>query len=157
MCLPKFDTYQKLKQIQTLDVLIFFKIRPDVRSEIHLVQRDIVSTGQPVRASKKCTLFFVRNTLINNARLKLKKKNQANAKQHHESVVLLFDNYSYSSSTLSFKNNETFIKIKQKSKCVFSHEIPRLIIIKIKMEMKNRSHRYGKNRPRFIHGHKCSK
>ena len=71
-----------------------------------------------------------------------KKKNKANAKQHHETVLLLFDNYSYSSSTLSFKNNGTFLKIKQKSKRVFSHEIPRLIIIKIKMEMKNRSHRY---------------
>ena len=59
MCLPKFDIYQGtgvtnfvLEATQTLDVLIFFKetVLSDVRSEIHLVQRNIVSAGQSVRA-----------------------------------------------------------------------------------------------------------
>ena len=74
MCLPKFDTYQKLKQIQTLDVLIFFKIRPDVRSEIHLVQRDIVSTGQPVRALKKIHAFFCKEHFDKQRQAEIEKK-----------------------------------------------------------------------------------
>ena len=54
MCLPKFDTYQKLKQTQTLDVLTFFQKKRkklcDIRSEIHLVRRNIDSTGHSCRA-----------------------------------------------------------------------------------------------------------
>ena len=53
--------------------------------------------------------FFVSNTFISNARLKLA-KNQANAKQHPEAELLLFENYSHSSSTLSSKNNSTYSK-----------------------------------------------
>ena len=34
--------------------------------------------------------------------------------------------------------------------CIY--EIKRVIIMKIKMKMKNRSHRYDKNRPKYIHG-----
>ena len=34
-------------------------------------------------------------------------KNQANDKQHPEAELLLFENYSHSSSTLSSKNNRT--------------------------------------------------
>ena len=39
------------------------------------------------------TRFFINNTFISNARLKLA-KNQANAKQHPEAELLLFENYS---------------------------------------------------------------
>ena len=38
------------------------------------------------------------------------------------------------------------LKNKQKSKCV--HEIMRLIIMKTKIKMKNRSYKYGINRPK---------
>ena len=48
--------------------------------------------------------FFINNTFISNARLKLA-KNQANAKQKPKAKLFLFENYSYSSSTLSSKNN----------------------------------------------------
>ena len=48
------------------------------------------------------TLFFISNIFISNTRLKLA-KNQANAKQHHETDFLLFENYSHSLSTFSFK------------------------------------------------------
>ena len=51
--------------------------------------------------------FFISNTFISNAKLKLA-KNQANAKQHPETELLLFENYSHSSSTFSSKNNGTF-------------------------------------------------
>ena len=48
--------------------------------------------------------FFIGNTFISNARLKFA-KNQAKAKQRPEFELLLIENYSPSSSTLSFKNN----------------------------------------------------
>ena len=35
-------------------------------------------------------------------------KNQANTKQHPEAELLLIENYSHSSSTLSNKNNMTY-------------------------------------------------
>ena len=53
--------------------------------------------------------FFISNTFINNARLKLA-KNRANAKQHPEAELLLFENYSHSSSTLSSKINRVYSK-----------------------------------------------
>ena len=46
---------------------------------------------------------------------------------------------------------------KQKSNCVYIHEIIRLIIMTMKMKIKNRSHRYNINRPRSRHGQKYSK
>ena len=46
---------------------------------------------------------------------------------------------------------------KQKNKCVYIHDIIRLIIITVKTTMKNRSHRYDTNRLRSRHGHKYSK
>ena len=49
------------------------------------------------------------------------------------------------------------LKNKQKFKCVYIHEIRRLIIMKMKMKMKYRSHRYDINRPRSTHEHKFSK
>ena len=49
------------------------------------------------------------------------------------------------------------LKNKPKNKGVFINDITRLIIMKMKMEMKNKSHRYDINRPRSRHGHKYSK
>ena len=40
---------------------------------------------------------------------------------------------------------------------VFIHEITHLIIMKMKMAMKNRSHRHDINRPWFRHGHEYTK
>ena len=53
--------------------------------------------------------FFVSNTFISNARLKLA-KNQANAKQHPEAELLLFEDDSHSSAPLSLKSNRTHSK-----------------------------------------------
>ena len=55
------------------------------------------------------TLFFISNTSVSNARLKLA-KNQANAKQYPETELLLFENYSHSQSTLLSKDNGTYSK-----------------------------------------------
>ena len=61
--------------------------------------------------------FYINNNFISNARLKLV-KNEANAKQHPEAELMLFENYSHSSSTSSSKNNRAYPKI-QASKSVF--------------------------------------
>ena len=55
------------------------------------------------------TLICIDNSFISNASLKLI-QNQANAKPHSEAELLLFENYSYLSSTLSFKSNRTYSK-----------------------------------------------
>ena len=48
-------------------------------------------------------------------------KNQANAKQYPEAELLLFENYSPSSSTLSSKNNKTYSKKGAKEQvCLYS-------------------------------------
>ena len=49
------------------------------------------------------------------------------------------------------------LKNKQKSKRVFTHEITRLIIMKMKMKMNNRSNGYDKNGLRSRRGHKYKK
>ena len=57
--------------------------------------------------------YFISNTFISNARLKIA-KSQANAKQHPEAELLLFENYSHSSSMLLSKNNMTYSNIQAK-------------------------------------------
>ena len=49
------------------------------------------------------------------------------------------------------------LKNKQKSKLVCIHKIIRLIIMRMKMKLKNRSHRYDTNRRTSRHGHKSGK
>ena len=55
------------------------------------------------------TRFFISNTFISNARLKLA-KNQANAKQQPKNELLLFEHYSHSLSTLLSENNRIYSK-----------------------------------------------
>ena len=79
-------------------------------------------------------------------------------KQHPEAKFSLFDDYLHSLYTLSARKIiRGILRKMQKSKGLLIYEITRLIIMKIKMKMKNRSHRCGKNRPRCRHGHKYSK
>ena len=130
---------------------------PQVRCFSLKLSLNLVLMSSPVtfKFAYRATRFFISNTFINNARLKLAKI-QANAKQHPE-AELLFENYSHSSSRNHSKIIANVLRNKQKKKCVCNHEIRRLIIMKIKIEMKNRSHRYDINRPRSRHGHKYSK
>ena len=55
------------------------------------------------------TRFYYKKHFYSNARLKLA-KNQANVKQYTEAELFLFENYSYSSSKLSSKNNSRYSK-----------------------------------------------
>ena len=68
------------------------------------------------KKKKKVTRFsfFINNTFISNAGLKLA-NNQAQDKQHPEDELLLFENYSLSSSTLSSENNRISSKNVQKT------------------------------------------
>ena len=53
--------------------------------------------------------FYISNTFISNARLKLA-KNQAKAKQHPDGELLLLENYSHSSSMLPSKGTRAYSK-----------------------------------------------
>ena len=63
------------------------------------------------------SLFYISNIFISNTRLKLA-KNQADAKQHPEAQLWLFENYSHSSSILSSKNKRTYILKTSERTCV---------------------------------------
>ena len=65
--------------------------------------------------------FYISNTLISNARLKLA-KNQANVKQHPEAELLFSENYLHSLSMLPSKNNSKYSKNKQKKNYVCKNE-----------------------------------
>ena len=71
-----------------------------------------------IRLVTRIHTFFISNTFISNARLKLK-KNQAKTKQHADAELLLFENYVHSSSTLSSKDNRRYSKECAKKKYVY--------------------------------------
>ena len=104
----------------------------------------------------EATRFFKSNTFISNARLKLT-KNQANAKQHPETELLLFENYLHFSFILSKKIGYT-LKNKEKNKSVCIHEIIWLLIMEMKMKKESTYHTdTKKNRLRSRQKHKHSK
>ena len=78
------------------------------------------------------------NAFIRNARMKLA-KNQVNAKQQPEAELFAIWNYSHFSSMLSFKTIGHILKTKQKNKHVCVLKILRLIIMKMRTKIKNRS------------------
>ena len=84
----------------------------------------------------KTHAFFISNTFISNARLKLA-ENQANAKQHSDTEPLLFQNCKFFIHTEKIIRH--ILKSKQKNKCVCVNEIIQLVIMKINIKMKNRS------------------
>ena len=81
--------------------------------------------------------FLISNIFISNTRLKLA-KNQAKVKQHTEAELLLSENYSLCSPTLHSK-----IKM-FKNKCVCFNRIIWLFMMKMRLKIKNRSHKYTK-------------
>ena len=87
--------------------------------------------------------FFISNTFISDTRLKLA-KNWAKARQHPEAKLLVFElllTFSLLHPRYHPKIIGDILKIKQGNKCVCIHKIIRLIIMKMKMKMKNRSHK----------------
>ena len=82
------------------------------------------------------TRFFISKTFfISNTSLKLA-KNQAKYKQHAEAKLLLFENYSLSSSVLSSKNNRRYSKKYAENKSVGFNKIMQLITMKMRLQMK---------------------
>ena len=70
---------------------------------------------------------------------------------------MLFENYSLCLSTLSSKNNRRSSKKCTRKKYVCLNEVAWLMTMKMRLEMKNWSHRYDINWPRPSHGHKYTK
>ena len=68
------------------------------------------------------THFFLKQHFYKQYPAEIGKK-KADAKQHPPTELLLFGNYSHSSSTLSSKNNRTYSENKPKKKCVCIHTI----------------------------------
>ena len=68
----------------------------------------------------KIHAFFISNAFISNGRLKLG-ENQGNAKQHSETELLLYENYSHSSSTLPSKIIGHILKNIQKKNYSIDH------------------------------------
>ena len=84
-------------------------------------------------------------------------KNQVQARQYPEAELLLFENYSFSSSMLLSKPNVRYSKKCVRNKCVCFNEIMWSIIMKMGLKMKNGSHRYNINKTNPRHGHKYTK
>ena len=84
-------------------------------------------------------------------------KNQAIAVQYPGAELLLFKNYSHSSSILSSKTDMRYSKKCAKNKCVCFYETMWLIIMKMRVKMKNRSHRNNIHKTRLTHGFEYTK
>ena len=82
---------------------------------------------------------------------------QVKAKQHPEAELSLFENYLLFSSSLSSKNNTKYSKKCTKIKYVCLNEVIRLMTMKMRLKMKNRSHIYHINRPMLRYGHEYTK
>ena len=82
-------------------------------------------------------------------------KNQAKAKQHPEVELILFENYSLlvSKSYLPKIAGDILKNIQKTSVSV----IMRLLTMKMRRKMRNRSHVYNINGPRPMHGLKYTK
>ena len=96
------------------------------------------------------TLFFISNTFVSNTRLATPGWNWPKIKQMLSNTLRL--NFCYLKiqvihSHYHPKKLGHILKNKQKNKCVCIHEIVRLIIMKMKVKMKSRSHRYDMNKP----------
>ena len=102
--------------------------------------------------------FFISNTFISSTKVKLADI-QARTKQHPETELLFFENYSLSSYMLPSKNNRRYSKKCAKNKCVCFNEITWLwlTVMKMRLKMKSRPNRYDLNRPRRRHGPKYTK
>ena len=85
--------------------------------------------------------FFVNNTFISNTKLNLEKK-LGKAMQHCETELLLFRNYSLPSYMLPSKTNMRCSRNVQKNTCLYFNEFIWLVIMKMRLKIRNRSHRY---------------
>ena len=108
----------------------------ELNTEINRVNLLIQSKCMKIRTRKNSVLgHFSRNVshhhqqnmgirifFISSAKLKLA-KNLAKTKQHSEIELLLFGNYSLSSSTLSFKSNRSYFKNRTEAKCICFNEV----------------------------------
>ena len=98
--------------------------------------------------------FFISNTFISKARLKLAKKSSKCWGTRWGWTFVIWKLSTFFNHII--KTIGHILKNKTKKKCVCVHKITRLIITKMKMKIKSRSYRKDINRPRSRHGHKQS-
>ena len=85
------------------------------------------------------------------------KQRQTGIGKKLSNTLTLFENYSFSSSTLSSKNIRRYSKKSTKSKCVCFDDVIWIITMKITLKMNNKSQSYNLVRPRPRHWHKYIK
>ena len=108
-----------------------------------LLQDDYDGNLLLLRPTSLFTRFFISNIFISNTRLKLSKRNQAIAKQHFKTELFLFEIIPFLHSCYHPKTIGNILKT-VRNKCVCFSEIVWLIMMKLEIKMKKRSHRYGK-------------
>ena len=84
------------------------------------------------------TLYFYKQHFYKQRQAGICKKKQAKTKQHPKAELLLFENYSLSSSTLSSKNNRKYSKKCAKKQVLLFNDVIWLITMKIRLKMKIR-------------------
>ena len=95
----------------------------------------------------KYTLFFISNTFIISASLKLAKKNTLRLNFHYLKIIHFLH------PSLLYRNTKRYSqKCSKKSTCF--NDVMWSIIMKIKLKMKTRSQRYNINRPGSRYEHK---
>ena len=98
--------------------------------------------------------FFYKRHFYKQRQTEIAKRNN-NKKQHTEAELLIFENYSYFSSTLQCKNNRTHYKEISKKRLCLCSWVYTINHNENEDQYENILHRYHINRPR--HRHKCSK
>ena len=126
-------------------------------TKIYYWRKIFETRGFLINKSDICsTCSFYKQHFTSSTWLKLA-KNQVKPKQHHKSELLLFENFSLSSSTLPSKNNWRYSKKFTKNKCVCFNEVISLMTTKMRLKKKSRSHKYDINRPRPRYRHEYTK
>ena len=131
--------------IAYFDILILYEL---IFLDNHFDKDRVLAFYESLRQA-----FFISSTFISNARLKWTKK-QAKTKQHPEDELLLFEKYSLSLFTLSTKSNGRYSKKCTQNMFVCLNEVMWLMSMKMRLEMKDTSHRYDIYRPKPRHWHK---
>ena len=84
-------------------------------------------------------------------------ENLAKAKHHPEAELLIFEDYFFSLSTVSCKNDRRYSKKCTKNEYVSLNEVTWLMPMRMRLKMKNRWYSYDSIGPRARHGQKYTK
>ena len=100
---PPFDFNCRRKLV----LVTVFSTLSDERINVFLLVKDDIHNACRIWWPSICTLSFFKQHVYKQRQTEI---NQAHSKQHPEAELLLFENWSHSSFTLSSKNNRTCSK-----------------------------------------------